>query len=429
MLYSLRLLLFLINSDQTTISNWFDSNLKTKTTLETWQNINVDDPIYRSIESLKLLKNDLLQVIQDGLNLTDIENIIFFLIFIRFIILIIRHDLNLKTATYITCIGMVAGYLWYRHLIDIVTMYSQMLVKIPYLQKLGISAIELQNSSDALAKTDMKLGSNVHWYNPGKLLYYGFTNGIVHTDPDTGLRYYIDPISMIVSNLNETEKARVLPYYYKVYNVVIPRLFETISEFWEQLSGVAAYAMITRVGKRYCPYLVRWHWTFLLLIGFVEQILIFFLFRVMYFQQNVLEPNMVFNVITQAAGKRTVTVTATDPNLLFQFNLLNIILIFFVVVHLVSIFSALLHAMYGQYFYVPFLVETTELHIGPRPKNSIYSGGQTAWQDEKQTNLKRKFPKLWYGWLGRGTQENWITGPIKQFLVKNIKKLLSLFRK
>ena len=49
MLYSLRLLLFLINSDQTTISNWFDSNLKTKTTLETWQNINVDDPIYRSI--------------------------------------------------------------------------------------------------------------------------------------------------------------------------------------------------------------------------------------------------------------------------------------------------------------------------------------------------------------------------------------------
>ena len=30
MLYSLRLLLFLINSDQTTISNWFDSNLKTK---------------------------------------------------------------------------------------------------------------------------------------------------------------------------------------------------------------------------------------------------------------------------------------------------------------------------------------------------------------------------------------------------------------
>jgi len=100
MLYSLRLLLFLINSDQTTISNWFDSNLKTKTTLETWQNINVDDPIYRSIESLKLLKNDLLQVIQDGLNLTDIENIIFFLIFIRFIILIIRHDLNLKTATY-----------------------------------------------------------------------------------------------------------------------------------------------------------------------------------------------------------------------------------------------------------------------------------------------------------------------------------------
>jgi hypothetical protein len=45
----------------------------------------------------------------------------------------------------------------------------------------------------------------------------------------------------------------------------------------------------------------------------------------------------------------------------------------------------------GQYFYVPFFVENTELHIGPRPKNSIYSGGQTSWQDpeEKEKNLNR----------------------------------------
>ena len=75
MLYSLRLLLFLINSDQTTILNWFDSTLTTKTTL------GQEDPIYKLIESLSLFKNDLLQKVQDGLNLTDIENVIFFLIF------------------------------------------------------------------------------------------------------------------------------------------------------------------------------------------------------------------------------------------------------------------------------------------------------------------------------------------------------------
>jgi len=427
MLYSLRLLFFLINIDQPTILNWFDDNFNTIPTLDTWQTINIDDPAYKSIESLKFLINDAWQGVQDGLKLTDIENVIFFLVFVRFIILIFRY--NLKTSTYITCIGIFAGYLWYRHLIDIITMYSQMLVKIPYLQKLGISAIELDSSSEALIKSDVKLGSDVHWYDAGKLIYYSVTRGIIQTNPDTGIQYYIDPLSMIISNLNESDKARVLPYYYRLYNVIIPRIFETVSAFWQQLSGVAAYAVITRIGKRYCPYLIRWHWTFLLIIGFLEQILIFFLYRVMYFQQAVLEPNMVFNTITQTAGRRTVTVSATDPSLLFQFNLLNIILVFCVVAHLGSIIFALLHAVWGQYFYFPFLVENTELHIGPRPKNSIYSGGQTAWQDEKQANTQRKFTRLWYGWFGSGTGENWILGPVKQFLGRNLGKFIGFFKK
>jgi hypothetical protein len=31
----------------------------------------------------------------------------------------------------------------------------------------------------------------------------------------------------------------------------------------------------------------------------------------------------------------------------------------------------------------------------------------TAWQDpeEKEKNLNRLFPKLWYGWFGRGTNK------------------------
>jgi hypothetical protein len=45
------------------------------------------------------------------------------------------------------------------------------------------------------------------------------------------------------------------------------------------------------------------------------------------------------------------------------------------------------HAIWGQYFYFPFFVENTELHVGPRPKTSIYSGN-TAWQDPEE---KRKF--------------------------------------
>jgi len=422
MLYSFRFLLFLINIDQTTILNWVDL----ETILDTQQNVSAEDSIYSSVE---LMTSNFWQSIQDGLKLTDIENIVFFLVFVRFIILILRY--NLKTSTYITCIGIFAGYLWYRHLIDIITMYSQMLIRIPYLQKLGVNAIELDTGSASLLNSDVKLGSDVHWYNPGKFLYYSITQKIIRTDLDTGLQYYIDPFSKMISNLDEDSKARILPYYYTTYNIIIPRFFETVSEFWGQLSGIAAYAIITRIGKRFCPYLIRWHWTFLLIIGFLEQILIYFLFRIMYFQQVIIEPNLVYTVVTKAAGHRTVSASSTDSGLLLQFNFLNILLTSLVVVHLGSILFGLLHALWGQYFYFPFLVENTELHIGPRPKNSIYSGGKTAWQDEKQANPKQKFTftKIWYGWFGNGTSENWITGPLKQFATTNIKKFLSFFKK
>ena len=75
--------------------------------------------------------------------------------------------------------------------------------------------------------------------------------------------------------------------------------------------------------------------------------------------------------------------------------------------------------------YIPFFVENTELHIGPRPKNSIYSGGNTAWQDseEKEKGLNRRLPKLWYGWFGSGNQSNWkINLDLKKFIKKIIKK-------
>lgn len=426
MLYHIRLLLFSINIDQETILNWFGVD-GTTSSYSLSESFKIDNPSFAdgstkvssafSIETFQLLLKGLWQQIQDGLTLTDIENTLFCFLFLRFIILIVRY--NLKTSLYITCIGLCAGYLWYRHLIDVTLMYRQMLIKVPYLQRLGASAIELESSSQAGLTTELKLGANVHWYNPGKLFYYAITKGILQTDSETGLQYYIDPISMLISNLNETSKAQILPIYYKIYNTLIPRFVETVSEFWNQLSGIAAYAIITRIGKRYCPYLIRWHWTFLLIIGFVEQIIIYFLYRVMYFQEVVIQERL-----SIAAANNYF-----EPNLLLQFNVLTGILSFCVILHLGSIIFGLFHAIWGQYFYFPFLIENTELHIGPRPKNSIYSGGQTAWQDQKQDTVKRQFPKVWYGWFGSGTNEIWIFSPLKRILVNSAQTLIRQFRK
>ena len=395
MLYLFKLLFLLININQETVLNWFgveDLSRQTSVSSDYVNSLTVEAKPSSdiSLDTFKLIIEGLWQRVQDGLTLADIENILFFILFIRFVILAFRY--NLKTSFYITFIGLFAGYLWYRHLIDLISMYRSVLIKLPYLHKLGVDAVQLRAMNRQLVLTDLKLGDNVSWYNPGQVLYYGFTNGIMKVNQETGLRYYIDPISMIISNLSESTKTGIIPIYYKIYNKIIPQFFEAISKFWTQLSGIAAYAVITRIGKRYCPYLVRWHWTFLLIIGFIEQILVYFVYRVSYFQTNILIPQI------QVANY-------LDQNLILQVNILNSLIAFIVSLHLGLIFFGLFHAIWGQYFYFPFIVENTELHIGSRPKTSIYSGGNTAWQDEKEKNVQRVIPKFWYGWFGSGTKK------------------------
>nr|WPV76483.1 hypothetical chloroplast RF90 [Naviculales sp.] len=417
MLYLFRLLLLLINIDQETVLNWFGiedpTNQEIREAIENgyeFNTLNFEPSPNVSITTFHLIIEGLWEKVQDGLTLSDIENVLLFILFIRFIILTLRY--NLKTSFYITCIGLVAGYLWYKHLIDLTFTYRSVLLKLPFVHKLGIHAIQVRSLNKRMALTDLRLGENAHWYNPGQVLYYAFAKAIVHVDPKTGLSYYIDPISMIVSKLPESIKSSIIPRYYQVYHRLIPKLFQICSQFWNQLSGIMTYAVITRIGKRYCPYLIRWHWTFLIILGLIEQIFVYFTYRAVYFQNYIIIPRMQGNYI--------------DPSLTFQSNLLSSLIAWTVLTHLGFVIFGLFHAIWGQYFYIPFLVENVELHVGPRPANSIYSGGQTSWQapEEKEKTINRRFfPKLWYGWFGRGTEDIWLVSKLKQ-LIRTILKIL-----
>ena len=397
MLYFPRLLSLLIHIDQETVLKWF--GLEDPNSRDVYQSAydyelsvsNFETSTDVSLETFRLIIDGLWSKIQDGLTLSDIENVLFFILFIRFVILTVRY--NLKTSFYITSIGLFAGYLWYRHLIDLISMYRNVLIKLPFLHKLGLDAVQLRSMHRQMVRTDLKLGEDVHWYDPIRVLYYAFTKGIISIDPETGFRYYVDPISMVVSVLPNSMKVKVIPFYYKVYHTAIPKILSICSKYWNQLVGVAAYSIITRMGKKYCPYLIRWHWTLLLIIGTIEQIFIYFIYRVYYFQTFVILPKMNLNLYYP------------DPNLSIQMNFLNAIIASVVLMHIGFVLFGLFHAIWGQYFYVPFFIENTELHVGPRPKNSLYSGGNTAWQDpkEKEKSLNRLLPKLWYGWFGRGT--------------------------
>jgi len=350
----------------------------------------------------------ILEKTQVGLDLAMIDRTLFFIVVIRFIILSIKY--NLKTSFYITCISLFAGYLWYRHLIDLIFTYRNILLEYPFLYKLGLDGTQLRSSIQSETFVSLKSRENANWYNPGQILYYALMDGMIDFDPEKNIRYYIDPLSMFISNLSETRKSKIHLVYYSIYNTIIPNVFNVLIRFWTQLSGLALYAVVTRIGKRYCPYLIRWHWTFLILVGLFEQIFMSLIFRLLYYQSFVLYPK--------------IKIYYSNDDLILQSNFINTFVVGSVIIHIGSIFFGLFHAIWGQYFYMPVFVKNTELHIGPRWKTSIYSGGYTSWQDEKTVNSK--FPKIWYGWFGRGTSSDWnIINKFKKFfrsIVKNIKK-------
>ena len=116
MLYLFRLLLLLINIDQETVLNWFGmedpANQEIRQAIESGSDLTISNIKYStdiSLETFRLIIQGLWVKVQDGLTLADIENVLFFILFIRFVILAIRY--NLKTSFYITCIGLFAGYL------------------------------------------------------------------------------------------------------------------------------------------------------------------------------------------------------------------------------------------------------------------------------------------------------------------------------
>lgn len=417
MLYLFRLLLLSINIDQETVLNWFGIENPAIQQIINRQDLNVSNietSTSISIDTVKLIVQGLWENIQSGLNLVDIENLLFFILFVRFIILTIRY--NLKTSFYITCIGLAAGFLWYKHLINIIVNYRHLLTDLPFLSRLGTDAVQISIKQYKGIINESKLGENANWYNPGQLIYYAILKAIINIDLETGQKYYIDPLSMIISKFENGTNSPIMSLYYKVYNTIIPKVFNICKNFWNQLSGIVAYAVITRIGKRYCPYLIRWHWTLLLMVTFVEGIIL--------------------SLVDRANGFKLFLNTNSDINLTLslqaQTQLLNGIITLIVLTHVGFLIFALFHAIWGQYFYIPFLVENAELHIGPRPKNSIYSGGNTAWQDpqEKEKKLNRVLPKIWYGWFGSGTQnQGQLNLSPQKFINKIIKKFKKLFRR
>jgi len=196
---------------------------------------------------------------------------------------------------------------------------------------------------------------------------------------------------MLMTYIPAPYKVQADKFYYNLYGTFLPNAWRFIEGQVQDLWPIISYLIVVRLNKKYCPYLIRWHWTFLLVCAFVELEFVKLVFRLWTYQMDILIPEDRFE----------------ESELVESMNMAIITL------HYLFVWFGLLHAACGQYFYIPFIVENTEIHIGKRPVNSIYSGGYTSWQTGQTKELrlmsKRKklfiFPRIWWGWFGR-TKDN-----------------------
>lgn len=347
-----------------------------------------------------------------GLGVSQLDDIVILFAVCRFILLSIRY--NIITAVLISAISLASAYLWYNGFIKTVMTYEKALLRSTVTFRLGVDSIEMKKilkGKFAASKRDYRVT------NPIGVLSYALAKGTV-------INFHrIDPISMIVSRISHDDisdsfRHSLHSWYYYITLKTIPDTLALIGQFSRYITSVGSYTYITRVNKRYCPYFIRWHWTHLIMLSLFESYFHGISFRLIDYTYVVLYPKLYL---------------ALDQNLMqiakavdTEIKLCEAGSSALIIIHLSCYIYGLLHAVSGQYFYLVFLTENAELHIGKRTPSSIYSGGLTAWQDPAERSVP-EYRKLWYGWFGRGTKSPNLLGLIiKRFIYKPI---LSLIRK
>nr|YP_009497043.1 hypothetical protein ycf90 [Psammoneis obaidii]AWT39756.1 hypothetical protein ycf90 [Psammoneis obaidii] len=346
-----------------------------------------------SIETFRIILNAVWDRLQHGgLGLADIENIILFMAFFRFIILVLRF--NLKTGFLITCIGLVAAYIWYLHLSSIIFGYMRVLFKMPFMTRIALDLIDLRDVKKAAR------GESFSIRYPIKLLWKSFTDW---SSQNNG--FNIDPLSMLFTKFSGGIKPYTDRLYYLIYRDVGPATLKMCRTIYRDIAPLARYTFIVRIGKKYCPYLVRWHWTFTMLLSVTERFVIYFVYRLTLYISRVLTPEYRMLETGDSFQQFRALQLETDIKMLY------IVACTVVMSHIAFIVYGLLQALWGQYFYVPFFTENVELHLGEVPRTP-YSGGNTPGRNAKEDRQK-------YG------------GPIRnilynlQYFIKSIIKKLS----
>ena len=420
MYYLFSTILLLIEITQETVLKWFNIeasfNQKISESPDLYRLLSTDSSPYiqelqtnesfgsaLSLDTLRLILEGYWEkVLNTGLGLSEIDDLIVLIIVVRFILLAFKY--NIFTSFIITFISVITGYLWYSTFISTLFVYENALYKNTLTFRLGVDANQVRRMMQAKVRSS---DYEIRLTNPIGVLVYAFGKGSLYEG------HRIDPLSMIISNIpnNFPKHDWIEGTYYLWYRKIIPTTMRAILDFVDAFTSYAIYTVITRVNKRYCPYLIRWHWTLIILLKFFEPYFTYLITRINDFSVNIVYPAVL------EAQEYGLNFTRSS----FELTFLNYICFTIILIHLTFLLFAMLHGFCGQYFYIPFITENVELHIGERNKLDKYSGGYTAWQDEKLRPGAQFRAKFWYGWFGKGTKnDSDIVFNIVRYIVKII---------
>lgn len=345
-------------------------------------------------------------VIKYGPTINEVENVLIILAFVRFCVYAIRY--GIKTAFIICSIGLISAFFYMGMLTDAIVVPMQRLYLCPSLFRFLYEETLYRNEiedSRLLSLTGLIKPSWTNWKSilSNVIDYFekirwwwqdeiidarlrqsdSWLSRLLVDSSIFDLSIFDSPIfdSPIVLSIRSFV-GKAVEY---LQNVVIPYLRAEYKNYETTIRGLLYYSILLRAGKNIVPYHIQWHVMFYVLYSDAGGDWLWSTFdRSQVFLQQTLIPEMRYDEIYFLN--------------LFEGTLIGGLVYFTML--------AMLHAVFSQYFYIPFWVPNIESHVGKRPKDDIYSGGYTSWQDELK--LWEPSPadfKLWFGFLGKGPKD------------------------
>lgn len=181
---------------------------------------------------------------------------------------------------------------------------------------------------------------------------------IFHEKKDRIKGYYIDPFAMIISMLYKPFQTLLLPLFYIIYKILIPGLYDLIISFWDFFGPVIRFLIIIRHGRNFLPYFIKWHWGFIFFLKLIEKSYLGLCQRSTFYSE-VLELMVEDFEDEEEYNIRHLLY-------LFQYYCSELWLLFLFLFHIGLMYYGLVHAIFGQYFYFPYITFNLSEHIGRR---------------------------------------------------------------